>query len=225
MRPAGKRRGITLLELLVALSIGVLVLGVTWRVLISGSRLFSRGVSAVRGPEAAILLVDRLEEDLVQCLQVPGDPRPPLAIEAGRRIAFYRPDPELGSGASVVGVPRLWDLVETASGTGTFHPVRDGQVFREIELRGWSAELVPPDLAERRLGWFVDLRFRFEAAGLRGGEHTVRRLVHLPQPSSNFLHFLGTGGDLLPGLVQMVAPPRDQPIFRTLGPPGEGGEP
>lgn len=215
-----RREGVTILEVCIAGAIAVMVLGVVIRLLVSGSKLFKKGIAAARGPEVALLMVDRFEQDLSQCLQAPGDPRPPAKVMEGTRLTYYRPVREMASGARVVGAPASWDLQETAPDSGVYNAVRDGEVLRHVLLEGWRIQLIEPDAGNEVPGWFVHLEARFPIDG--APTYTVSRLIHLPQPSSNFLHFLGHGQDMIPGLVQMIEPPKDDPSFAGLGPPAEG---
>jgi len=214
-----RRQAMTLIETLFAFVIGVGLLYVVQQLTLSGSRLFHRGVEAARGPEAALLLLDRLEEDLTQALQAPGDPRPPARVDRdGTRILYYRPARELSRPASLVGAPASWSLAPSPADPDLSVPVRDGVPLEGIELVGWSFELLEPDAGERRLGWYVVFEARFPTTS-SGRPFVLRRLLHLPQPSSNFLHFLSHGDALLPGTVTMLPPPPEEPAFRGLGPP------
>lgn len=210
-----RRRGYTLVEVVIAALVGSVVLGGALYLLVSGSKLFDAGVAAARGPEAAVLLMDLLEEDLASSLQAPGDPRPPLKVIDGRGLRFYRTSPGRSTRDTMVGVPARWDVVDG-------HPVRDGEVLRSIALAGFEARLIQPDLGDMVPGWFLEVRARFPGTRRTGSEFELVRLIPLPQPSTNFLHFLGHGEELLPGTVRFLHPPEDlADDFEGLGPPDE----
>lgn len=219
-----RRRGYTLTELLIATALVAIVLAVVFRMLVSASRLFTSGVAAARGPEAAILLMDRLEEDLLQVVQIPGDPRPPVWIsDDGARLCYYRADPARTDPATLVGVPATWALTSTLA--GDTHPARDGEVLPEIDLAGLEFELLAPSLEAERPAWLLRFTARFPGDGLAGREHVATRLVHLAQPSSNFLHFLTFGDEVPAGAVALLPPPEDDPGFDALGPPDGADHP
>jgi hypothetical protein len=216
------RQGYTLVEVIIAAALGSLLLGSLMAMLVSGSRLFSKGVGAARGPEAALIIMDELEQDLLQCLQFPGDPRPPVAISSDKKeIAFYRTRPMLEGDLEVVGDPIIWSLVP-GSGKGSFFPRRNGKVFRTLGVNDWEFELLPPDVAERRSGWFVVVRVRFTKDSQVSREYLSSRLIFLKQPSSNFLYFPKYGPALLPGAVKLARPKENNALFSRLGPPAGG---
>lgn len=214
-RPASRGGGFTLVEVLVASGVALVLMATVLQMLVSGARLFVAGVGAARGPEAAILLMDRLEQDLVGILQVPGDPRPPVSVEAdGRRISFFRFSPEDSDPNTVVGEPGQWAL--KPSGEDLFVPVRDGQALEGILVRDLEFQLVEPDEEAGVPGWFLVVRAAFPTSGLSRRSYQVARLIHLRQPSSNFLHFLAHGHEIPEDAVQML-PPLAAPGFRDLG--------
>lgn len=212
-----RRSGFTLVEILVASLIAIVVLTCVVHLLVSGSKLFASGLAAARGPEAAVILMDRLEEDVSRVIQAPGDPRPPMAISSdGVRLTFYRLNPDLSTAITVVGEPASWDL-EPAGG-GLSHPVIDGRPYPDILVGGWRFELLEPSREDELSGWFLAVEARFDTGRLLGSPYRLRRLIPLSQPTANFFHFPVHGGDLLEGVVQLLPrPPRD-PSFERLGP-------
>ena len=219
-----RRRGYTLIEMSIAGLIAAVVITAVMSMLVSGSRLFSSGQNAVRGPEAAILVMDHLERDIIQALQVPGDPRPPVAIdEAGETIAFYIPgaDGVLSTPKTVVGVPVWWSLVEDEDAAGLYHPARNGEVLKTVALLSWEFTLWSPKYDEGLPGWYVTVRLRFQADNLRGEPYVYARAIHLSQPSTNYASFPTFGDDLNPGLVRLLSPP-ELPAFDAIRPPERG---
>ena len=197
-----RRRGYTLIEMSIAGLIAAVVITAVMSMLVSGSRLFSSGQNAVRGPEAAILVMDHLERDIIQALQVPGDPRPPVAIdEAGETIAFYIPGAE--------------------DAAGLYHPARNGEVLKTVALLSWEFTLWSPKYDEGLPGWYVTVRLRFQADNLRGEPYVYARAIHLSQPSTNYASFPTFGDDLNPGLVRLLSPP-ELPAFDAIRPPERG---
>ncbi len=215
-RPAtsGRRRAFTLPEVMIATGLALLIAGVVIRVLVSGSRLFVSGIAAARGPEAALLLMDRFEEDITAVLQVPGDPRPPMATDTAR-LAFYKQSPGWTTPSLTVGEPVIWELDDGRD--LPHHPVRNGEVLEGIEIDSWSFQVLEPDLESDRPGWYLAFSMTFPTGG--GKPYTLSRLVHLPQPSANFLYFPAFGGEILPGAVRLLPPPEREPLFETLAPP------
>jgi prepilin-type N-terminal cleavage/methylation domain-containing protein len=219
-----RRRGYTLVEMSIATLVAAVVVTAVMSLLVSGSRLFSSGQNAVRGPEAAVLIIDRLERDLVQVLQVPGDPRPPVAIEDdGTTMAFYVPGENgvLSTPKTVVGVPVWWGLVEDEDEPGIYHPVRDGEVIEGVALLGWEISLWSPKDDPELPGWYVTVRLRFRADSLAGEPYVYARAIHLLQPSTNYTSFPTFGDDLNPGLVRLLPPP-EHPAFEAIRPPRPG---
>jgi len=214
------RRAFTLVELLIAGVVVILVLGVVCSMLLSGAHLFDSGNEAARGPEAALLLMDRLEDDVSQVLQVPGDPRPPLRI-TGRRLTFYRPSVRWSNAQVIVGEPASWDLVRTRG--GRLHPACDGIVLEDIHVKDWALKLVAPDAKQQVGAWYLEVVARFNTGSLFGRDYVLARLLRLPQPTSNFLNFLAFGPQMIDGAVQMLPRPRGDASFDHLGPPDPGG--
>lgn len=216
-----RRRGYTLIEMAIAGAIATVVFLTVTSLLVSGSRLFSSGQNAVRGPEAALLVMDRLERDLAQTLQVPGDPRRPVAIDdVGEEIAFYVPgaDGVLSTPRTVVGVPVWWNLVESEDAPGLYHPARNGVPIEGVALLGWEFTLWSPKDDEELGGWYVTVRLRFQADSLVGEPYVYARAVQLRQPSTNFAGFPTFGDELNPGLVRLLPPP-DHAGFEAIQPP------
>lgn len=215
-----RRRGYTLVEVAMALGVAGLLLYALVALLTSGSRLFAKGVGASRGPEGALVIMDMLERDLFQCLQMPGDPRPPVALgPGGSELALYVARPLAEGATRVVGEPVLWGLEPVAGQGGLFHPRRNDRVLRSVVLSGLEFELLEPDADEHRRGWTMVVRLKVNAESRLTKDFLMARLVHLAQPSSNFLHFPDHGEDLLPGRVFLLPPPDGRPLFRALGPP------
>ncbi len=217
------RIGLTMVELLISMGLGVMATAGAWQLLLGGLRMFESGIARARGPEAAVLLLNQLEQDLVQTLQAPGDPRPPVRIRDGRRLTFYRPleTVHLACSAAILGRPASWNL-SAPNRSGTRQPVRDGRVLGDVEVLDWNFDLLPPSLEEERPGWCVAVRVRFPTGARNDPGYEVNRLIRLPQPSSQFLHFPGRGAELVPGLVVMLPRPAD-PGFEGLGPPDDAG--
>lgn len=217
-----RRGGYTLVEMAVASFVGALLVAAVMGLLVSGSRLFSSGMGAARGPEAAMLVVDRLEEDVIQMLQVPGDPRPPAVIsEEGTKLSFYRPDLAASRPDMLVGQPATWSLAD--AGGGMVHPVRDGVPLEGIFMRSWSLQLFPPDRETSLPGWYLAIEARFPADSRFGNDYVFRRVLHLPQPSANFLNYPDFGFEIEPGMVRLKPPPEGDDSFEALAPP-EGDE-
>lgn len=226
MNRPSNRRGFTLVEALIAVSLALVVLSVVIAMFVSGSKLFGRSITAARGPEAALIVMDRLADDLVQAIQAPGDPRPPAAVaEGGTRLCFYVPAVDHLTPNTVIAQPAWWHLVE--AGGGTYHPARNGTALWDVLISSWQFELIEPSDVEGEEvpGWYVKLTARFPTGSVLGDDYEIVRVVRLRQPSSNFLHFLDHGGDLLPGGVRMLPPPlKDEgpelePGFENLGSP------
>lgn len=208
-----------MLEATIALVLGLTVLTIVHQLTMSGSRLFTRGLQAARGPEAALLLMDRFEEDVLQMVQVPGDPRPPARVVDGHILTFYRAEAGLSTPARVVGIPGYWNQEPLADDPDLYNPIRDGVRMTDIEFGGFTFELLPPDAEEKRLGWYLAVEARFPT-GARGADHVVRRLIYLPQPSSNFLHFLSHGDRVIPGAVQLLAANPSGRVYDAFDRPG-----
>lgn len=222
-----RRRGYTLVEMTIATAIAAVVIGAVMGLLVSGSHLFTSGQNAVRGPEAAILVMDQLERDLAQVLQVPGDPRPPVSIhDAGQSMAFYVPgaDGVLSTPRTVVGVPVRWTIVRSEDVPGAYHPSRNGAVIRGVTLLDWELTLWSPKDIENLPGWYVTVRLRFRADSLAGEPYVYARAVHLRQPSTNYASFPTFGDDINSGLVRMLPPP-DHPGFDAIRPPRQKDPP
>lgn len=211
-------RGFTLVEVLVATALAMVLVGLLLDLFLSGARLMGMGIEAARGPEAAILLMDRFEEDIAQVLQAPGDPRPPMQVDRpGTRLTFYRASGRRSTPAVAVGEPASWGLKRRPD--GLVHPVKDGRVLAGILLAGWQLQVLEPDADQNRAGWYLSVRARFPAQSPLGKEYVSSRLIFLPQPSANFMNFLAFGGELLPGKVHMLPRPANEPDFEKLGPP------
>ncbi len=205
-----RRRGFTLIEVLIAVVVGAVILIVVTRLLVSGSRLFFSGMKAARGPEAAILLMNRLERDMYQCLQVPGDPRRPMVVREGKEIAFYIPGAvgRFSNPETVVGVPVRWSLKASETSYGLFHPVRNDEVLTGIVLKDWKIVLWDPDTEEDRPGWYLTIRAEFPTDGFRGKPYIFSRALFLAQPSKNYLHYYPYHGKkILPGSVRLLPSP------------------
>lgn len=217
------RGGYTLVEIAIAVGLVSLLLYTMVSLLVSGSRLFSSGVGATRGPEGALIVMDEIERDLLQALQLPGDPRPPVAVGDGRELALYVPRATDDLRAlAVVGEPVRWHLVpvDPRRPEGPFHPARNERVLRSVELDAWDFVLLPPDEEQARYGWNVSYRVTIAADNKVDKPFLAARLLYLAQPSSNFLHFPGFGASLRPGRVQLLPPPDGAALFADLGPPG-----
>lgn len=215
------RRGHTMVELGVAAALLGVVLATAMTLFTSAARRSRRGIEEARGPAAALVLLNSLERDLLGVLQVPGDPRPPVAIsEDGRELGFYRADPARSGPNVVVGAPVAWSLQEIP-GTGLSHPTRDGRHLGSVLVAGWDFELLPPSAEEARASWF--LRIRVDLAAGEGSEATfvARRAVPLLQPSTNFLHFPGHGVGVVPGSVRLLPWTAGAEVPRVLAPPRE----
>lgn len=220
------RRGYTLLEVLVAAALVTLIFSAVWAGLYGGSRAFAASVERLRGPDAAVLLMDRLERDLFQCLQAPGDPRPPLRVlehddedAPPARLTFYAVDPEKTNPNVVVGAPISWELVETEEGSGRYHPMRGDELFEGVTVSGWELELLEPDADAEIPGWYLRMVITFPGEGLMARDYVVRRLAPLHQPTSNFLWFPSQGEGLIEDVVKMLRRPEGDPGFHGLGPP------
>lgn len=217
-----RRRGYTLLEVLIAAALTTLVFAAVYAGLYSGSRAFAASVERLRGPDAAVLLMDRLERDLYQCLQAPGDPRPPMRVEEALgtlRLTFYAVDPERSNVNVLVGAPVAWELVETDEDSGRYHPMRNGELIEGVTLSGWDLELIEPDADQEIPGWYLRMVVTFPGVGLLARDYVVRRLAPLHQPTSNFLWFPSHGDGLIEDVVKMLRRPVGDPGFRGLGPP------
>lgn len=220
------RRAYSLVEVAVAVGVVSLLLYALISLLVSGSRLFSGGVGATRGPEGALIVMDEIERDLLQCMQLPGDPRPPVSVGDGSALALYVPRASDDLRAlAVIGEPVHWHLVpvDPKEKGGPFHPARNQRVLRSVVIDDWDFSLLPPDEAEARYGWYVSYRVTIAAEGQDDRPFLAARLMHLAQPSSNFLHFPGFGASLRPGRVRMLARPPQAEAFRNLGPPDGSG--
>lgn len=219
-----RRHGHTLLEVLIAAALVTLVLGAVYAGLYSGSRAFAASVERLRGPDAAAMLMDRLEQDLYQCIQAPGDPRPPLRVtetKAGPRLTFFAVDVGRTNPNVVVASPVSWELIETAEGSGRYHPMRNGELYDGITLGRWDLELLEPSLepGSESPGWYLRMVVPFPGEGLLARDYVVRRLAPLHQPTSNFLWFPTHGGEVIEDVVKMLRRPADDPGFEGLGPP------
>lgn len=216
---AGRRRGLTLIEVTMAILIGSVVLAAALDLVATGFRLFLRGQEALAGPEAALALMDALEEDLAQALQVPGDPRPPVAILDGTRLTYLRTRPEPLALDRLVGAPASWDLERDGD---DFRPVRDGRPMGSVRLLDWQLELLAPDGIERT-GWQVQVDARVPPGRSGGEPFRIRRVISLPQPSSNHAGFLAGsvlyGGGVFEQLVQVEPPPEDDSTFDPIRTP------
>ena len=217
MRKHKQVQAFTLVEMMIAVVLFLMVLGMLTMLLYSGARLFESGNEAARGPEAALLLMDRLEDDLAQVLQIPGDPRPPMKVEKEHRITFYRPSSTWSNAQVLVGEPASWELVPAKG--GQFHPACDGKPFDDIHIADWTLKLLAPKAEHLRGGWYLSVVARFRTSSLFSKDHVLSRLLRLPQPSTNFLNFLAFGAEMLPGTVQMLPRPKNDPGFEHLGPP------
>lgn len=210
-----RRQGYTILEMVIAVALMGLFLGGLMAFLTSGSRLFSAGVGAARGPEGALVVLDAMERDLLQCVQLPGDPRPPVQVtDSGLSFLLARPPPEEGPVQESLAEPVTWrlDSLGAPPGASFVHRYRpqaeDGEkaetIFRSAPLYGWEVELLEPDQAQKRPGWYVVIRLFFAPENRVTRDYQVSRLVHLAQPSSNFLHFPAHGQNLLPGVLKVL---------------------
>ena len=217
-----RRRGYTLVEIAVAVGVVSLLLYALISLLVSGSRLFSGGIGATRGPEGALIVMDEIERDLIQSLQLPGDPRPPVSVGDGHELGLYVPrETDDLRALAVIGVPVRWHLVPVhgAGKEGPYHPARNERVLRSVVVDGWDFTLLPPDEEEARYGWYVSYRVTIAADNKVDRPFLAARLMHLGQPSSNFLHFPGFGDSLRPGRVRLLPSPDGAAIFQGLGPP------
>jgi hypothetical protein len=224
--PWSRRHGYSLVEIAVAVGVVSLLLYALVSILVSGSRLFSGGVGATRGPEGALIVMDEIERDLLQCMQLPGDPRAPVAVGDGHELALYVPRATDDLRAlAVIGQPVHWNLVpvDPKKKDGPFHPARNDRVLRSVVIDGWDFELLPPSEEEARYGWYVSYRVTIAAESKVDRPFLAARLMHLAQPSSNFLHFPGFGGSLRPGRVLLLPRPPAE-VFAGLGPP-DGANP
>lgn len=216
-----RRRGYTLVEIALAVGlVSVLLYGLV-ALLTSGSRLFSRGVGAARGPEWALIIMGEIERDLMQCLQLPGDPRPPLNIHDDGSLSFYMADDQSDlTQLAITAAPVRWHLVP-AEETGRFYPARNDKVFRTMTVKGWDFRLLEPDEAEARHGWYVVAQITFEKDNRVDKDFLSSNLIYLAQPSTNFLHFPSGGAGLRMDRVLFRPHPEgaEAGYFRGLGPP------
>lgn len=213
-----RRRGaFTLLEIMIAAVVAGLLLHALFQLLVGGLRMAVIGTAAARGPEQAILLFDRVERDLVQALQIPGDPRPPARVlDGGRALEFFVPDLEETGLEVVTGTPVRWGLVPASGPGAAFHPARGDQALRAVRVRELEFRLLEPDEEALRRGWFVAVTATFPAENRLARDYTLTRLMRLPQPSTNHQWFPLAGADLLPGLVRLEG-------GGGIGAPGPGG--
>lgn len=208
----------TLVEIGVASSILFVVLAAGLGMMSSGARLFRRGILAARGPEAALLALNHLERDLVQAIQIPGDPRPPVVIGEDGEVAFYKASSQATGPNSVIGEPVIWKL-EPAGGEGLFHPVRNGRVLETVVVSGWDLQLLEPSADEDRPYWFVVIDVTFANEDAPDQVYETSRAVPLIQPSTNFLHFPGFGGTMLDEAVRLLPWPEGEDLDPRLAPP------
>lgn len=215
------RSGFTMVELSISSSILTLCFGVGFALFVGGSQLFTGTLSALKGPDAAEILLARFETDLLQSLQALGDPRPPVQItETG--IRFYRVSEAHSSRDRLVGRPSSWEFLRSRK-TGRIHPVRDGEVLEELELSYFRFQLIEPVSAEEDEqhleSWWLGYEFHFPVSGARRRDYEIRGVLRLSQPSTQFKYgpissYLAEG----PPLVQMLPSPRGEDVPWRVGP-------
>ena len=217
---ASRKRGLTLVEVLVGAAIGAILLTVLMTMLGQASQLFVRGEGALGGRQAARIFMDALGHDLAQVIQTPGDPRPPVVIGEDGALYFYVARIPTTVEEPVGGAPVRWgreplDAQESEVEDGPGHPQRNDHVIRGLLLDGWEFELLP--LGEDVTGWELEVRVRVSRGALLSPE-TMSRRYALGQPTSNLLYF-PSHGRILPGVVQLPAEPDPGSPFRWLGAP------
>jgi hypothetical protein len=199
------RRGATLVEVAIAAGLVLVVMGAGMAMLSGAGRRARRGQASAEGAAAALLVTSALERDLARVLQVPGDPRPPVVV-TDDGAAFYVSDPARSGPDQVVGSPVAWGLAPL--GPGRFHPTRNGEPLRSVEVADLSFSLAEPDAASERPTWTLVFEVLVHRSDGRPPDK-VRRAVPLAQPSTNFLFYPSHGALVDPRWVRMLPWPAD----------------
>lgn len=209
-----RRRGFTLLEIMVASAIFLGVLVVAWAVLSGGIRSFFVGSSLNSAVQDAQVFVEMLDHDLARMMVNTDIAEQPVWISPdGRELAFWVPalEPsEVPLGDPVPGRILRYGL-ERIEGTEGFRPVRDGVPLRRLAVHGWRFRHEAVDGATRGMQF---LTVEVEVAGLFGlRTYPLVRRVALPQAAgaaryrSNFT--FADGWVALEGELGPVEPSED----------------
>ena len=223
-----RRRGFTLVEILVAAVLTTLLAVGVFSLLGGGNQLFTRGLQVAHGRQASLLFFEQLEEDLAACVVVPGHQGAPVAISHGEHaLAFYRTNRSASTLQVTVGSPVCYRLSGDPLKGENSNPIRNGIVMRNVLVRNVNYFLIEPD-AKKQKSWMLATEAVFPEGGLTGRLVTVRRLVELVQPSSlsrygseMFVH------DITPlSFVMLEAPVDVKKLLATAGlEPGVGPAP
>lgn len=200
-----RRPAFTLVEVLIALALASILVPIAVSLMLGGVKMFGSGRAAMAGTEAALVVLQAFEKDLIQALAVPGDPRPPVRVIDGRRIEFLRP--VLGARIldGIRGVKGSWDLTPAAD--GLMHPVRDGRILRHVKIEGWQLAVHSPAEAPHRPGWMVSVVVHTPTGWALRRSYRSSRLIQLAQPSAAARWFPTHGARLPRGLVEVGGAP------------------
>lgn len=179
------RRGMTLLETLIATAIFLVVLAVAWRVLSGGVRSFYFGSSLNSAVQDAMILVERLDHDLAQLMVRSDTAGAPVWIsDEGDELAFHIPAEGAALGPLAEAVPSRvvrYSLTPIPEKSG-FWPTRDGVPMKRLAVRGWTFRHEAVAGPTRGMQF---LTVEVEVAGLFGFRtYPLVRRVALPQAAA-----------------------------------------
>ncbi len=147
--------GYTLIEVTIAVLILGTLFSAFWLSIGSGMRGFYRGTSHVTGLQDTLVLIERLELDIDMMATPPSVLTTPVDIENnGESLKFAVAVFEDGDPSKtdlLDPVETKWVeyyLTEDKQRKGIFHPVRNGYVFRNVDVRSWSFEVGQNDDAD-----------------------------------------------------------------------------
>lgn len=221
------RRGVTLVEMLIAAVITVMVFAAVFGLLTSGGKLYSRSLQVAAGRQASLLFFDQLEDDLAGCTVMPGHAGPPMAISKDRSaLAFYRVDRTLSTLQVTVAKPVDWKLSGAARDAERW-PVRNGVAWNHLRMSAITFTLMPPDRQKKLTAWLLGVHAVFPEGGLTGRAVPVWRVIELAQPSSLTRFGPSFVAELPPlSFVMLEAPRTVAPLLLEAGlRPGAGPAP
>jgi len=141
------RSAFTLLEVLVAVGLTTVVFGAFWAAFGSGVSGFYRGTSHVTALQDALVLLERLEQDIDVMATPPSLLATPVQIGAdGSSLRFAVPhfDGDPTDQPFLRPVTTVWveyGLVKDDDRPGIFHPRRGDTVYGNVDVRPWTFEV------------------------------------------------------------------------------------
>lgn len=176
-----RRRGITLVETLVALCVGSMLVGVVWGIFGVGIRSFQRSERVSGAQLSALLAVETVESDLLSAFIDRENVDRPVSVDhGGKRLAFHRARSDRGDLLRVYDETCIFEIPSTARGPG-LPLLRNGKPVTGVRLRDGSFEFLPAGEGNREVHF---VRMRLTCCDEAGqGAFSMVRLFALEAPT------------------------------------------